>query len=228
MENQETQSVRLKGVGDSLWVTLDTTQPIDTLKNELTTLFERLKHLASQAKVILDPGTSRADEHVMERLGAFLKETFNVGQVTQPPQKRSSEEERIRRRDMSRAWQHRRSDVLMLAGRVRSGQKVTAKKHLLIMGDLNPGGEVVAGGDILIMGSMRGTAVAGQPNDEDAIILALDFRPTQIQIGGYVAAGLTSSPGTAAEFAFVEDDAIVVADYLKTNPYGRMPWPEVR
>ena len=116
----------------------------------------------------------------------------------------------------------------MLAGRVRSGQKVTAKKHLLIMGDLNPGAEVVAGGDILIMGILRGTAAAGQPGNEEAIILALDFRPTQIQIGGYIASGTSKSPGTVTELAFVENNAIVVADYLKINPYGRLPWPEVR
>ncbi len=225
---QNTPSVKLKGVGDSLWVTLDPSQPSELLQEELTKLFGRLKHLASQAKVVLDPGTPQGHDGLIENLGGFLKETFGVGFVSGPPKKRSFEEEKSRKRDVDRSWKHHRSDVLMLAGRVRSGQKVSAKKHLLVMGDLNPGAEITAGGDILVMGSMRGIAAAGQPNNEDAIILALDFRPTQIQIGGYVAAGLTSSPGAIAEIAFVEDNAIIVADYLKTNPYGRLPWPEVR
>lgn len=226
--SQGTSFVRLKGVGDSLWVTLDPTQPTDLLQEELVRLFGRLKHLALQARVILDPGTTHGHEDLIENLGTFLKENFGVGFVSGPPKKRSADEEQSRKRDVNLSWKHRRSDVLILAGRVRSGQEVTARQHLLIMGDLNPGGKVVAGGDVLILGSMLGTAAAGQPGNEDAIILALDFRPTQIQIGGYVAAGPPCSPRTVAEYAFVENNAIVVADYLKENPFGRLPWPEVR
>ncbi len=224
-----TPSVKLKGVGDSLWVTLDPSQPEDLIQNELTTIFGRLKHLATQARVILDTGESSGPNDVLiNKLGDFLKESFGVGYISGPPAKRSHWEQRKRTKDANQSWQHHRSDVLMLAGRVRSGQKVSARKHLLIMGDLNPGSEVTAGGDILIMGSMRGSAAAGQPGNEDAIIVALDFRPTQIQIGGYIAAGIESSPAKAAEIAFVENNAIVVADYLKTNPFGKLPWPEVR
>jgi septum site-determining protein MinC len=105
---------------------------------------------------------------------------------------------------------------------------VTARKHLLILGDVNPGGEVVAGGDILVIGSLCGTASAGQPDNLDAIVLALDFRPTQVQIGGFVAAGLPDSPGKITEFAHLENGAIMVEDYLKAAPFGRLPWPQVR
>jgi septum site-determining protein MinC len=126
------------------------------------------------------------------------------------------------------AWRHYRSEVLMLMGRVRSGQKVTAGNHLLILGDVNPGAEVWAGGDILIMGSLRGTAVAGQPENEKAIVLALDFQPTQIQIGGIVGAGLPPSSKKQVEFAHVENDTIVVEAYLDANAFGRLPWLQVR
>jgi septum site-determining protein MinC len=115
-----------------------------------------------------------------------------------------------------------------VTGRVRSGQKVEAGKHLMLLGDVNPGGQVTAGGDIFIMGSLRGTATAGSPDDTSSIILALDFRPSQIQIGGFVAAGTPSDPGTAAEFARVENGGIVVEPYLKANPFGKIPWPEIR
>ncbi len=226
--NQNISSVKLKGVGDDIWVTLDPSQPVDLLREELTKIFARLKHIAFQARVVLDPGTPKGYEDLIEELSAFLKETFGVGFVSRPAKKRSVKEEIARKRDVNRSWKHHRSDVLMLTGRVRSGQKVTTKKHLIIMGDLNPGAEVVAGGDILIMGSMRGKAAAGQPNNDDSIILALDFRPTQIQIGEYVAAGLKSSSRSVAEFASIRNDTIVVADYLAENPFKRVPWPEVR
>jgi septum site-determining protein MinC len=118
--------------------------------------------------------------------------------------------------------------MLVLAGRVRSGQRVTAERHLVIMGDVNPGAEVLAGGDVVVLGSLKGTAIAGQPDNEESIVFALDFRPTQIQIGSYVAAGLPTSPERIAEFAHVEEDTIVVDNYLEVNPFGRLPWPQVR
>lgn len=226
--NQDRSPVRLKGVGDSLWVSLDPSHPADFLQNELGILFKRLNHLAVNARVIIDAGEDEGCEGLVEDLGRYLKETFNIGSFSRPPRNRSATEERIRKRDMVRSWHHYRSDVLMLAGRVRSGQKVSAKKHLLILGDVNPGGEVVAGGDILVMGSLCGTAAAGHPNNEEAIVLALDFRPTQLQIGGFVAAGIPSSISKTTEFAHLENGAIVVEEYLKANPFKRLHWPEVR
>jgi septum site-determining protein MinC len=226
--------IRIKGVGGSLWVTLDPETPLDILQEGLRQRFEQMKNLAENARVIIDTGSPEAHRGLVTQLGDFLKAAFPVASVAAPPQASPQapptvdSAPRIRQRDMSRAWQHHRSDVLMLTGRVRSGQKVTARKHLLILGDVNPGGEVVAGGDILVIGSLCGTASAGQPDNLDAIVLALDFRPTQVQIGGFVAAGLPDSPGKIAEFAHLENGAIMVEDYLKAAPFGRLPWPQVR
>ena len=190
--NENRQAVKLKGVGDGLCITIDPSQSVDVLKNELVAVFQRLNEMAMKSKVTLDTETGENHTDLLDDLGVFLKDRFGVATVSLPPNRRSRsrEEERSRKRDMDRSWQHHRSHVLMLAGRVRSGQKVTAKKHLTIMGDVNPGAEVVAGGDILVMGSLKGKAAAGYPDDEERIILALDFQPEQLQIGGHVVTGI--------------------------------------
>lgn len=224
-ENQLRPPVRLKGVGDSLCVILDTAHPISYLQEELDRLFRQMKHLAVNARITLDVGEQEEGEELVEELGKFLKETFGVRSVSRTHRKHAVPEDQDRNRD---SWYHHQSDVLMITGRVRSGQKVTARKHLLILGDVNPGGEVLAGGDIFIMGSMRGTAIAGQPDNKDAIVLALDFQPTQVQIGKVVAAGLPPSPRKLTEFAYMENGTIVVEDYLEADPFGRLPWPQVR
>jgi septum site-determining protein MinC len=229
MKNNKDLPVRLKGVGDSLWVSIDPLLPVDRLQSELIKPFERLQHLAVNARVIIDPGDHKNCDKLIESLGNFLKAKFQVGHVSKPNVKKSgADKNRIRQQDMGNSWHHYRSDVLMIAGRVRSGQKIETKKHLLILGDLNPGAELIAGGDIIIMGSLKGKASAGQPENEEAIIMALEFRPTQIQIGGFVAAGIPDTAGKRPEFASVEDNAIVVDDYIKNNPFSRMAWPEVR
>jgi len=130
MEKEENQfkspSVRLKGVGDSLCVILDPAQPIDCLQKELGRLFKQMKHLSVNARITLDVGEQDGCEELVEELGKFLKETFSVGSVSRSPKKQPAPE-RIRKRNVEHSWYHHQSDVLMLTGRVRSGQKVTAR-----------------------------------------------------------------------------------------------------
>ena len=227
--NDHRQSVKLKGVGDGLRVTIDPSRSADVLKRDLTAVFERLNDLAVQSKVVLDTESEERHGALLDELGRFLKARFKVEAVSATPggRSRSREEQRTRKRDMDRSWQHHRSHVLMLAGRVRSGQKVTARKHLTIMGDVNPGAEVVAGGDILIMGSLKGKAAAGHPDDGEKIIVALDFQPEQLQIGSHVVTGIPAFQEGRAQFAHLVNNKILVDDYLKANPFGRLPWPEV-
>ncbi len=218
----------MKGVGDSLWITLDPTQRVELLLNELDILFKPLKNLSENMRVVLDPGDAEGYDQVLDTLEKYIKKHFNVKTVIPPPPNRPINQGRLRQRDMDHYWHNYSSDALMLAGRVRSGQKVTTLKHLMILGDVNPGAEVSAGGDIIVLGSLCGTAFAGQPDNADVIILALDFRPTQIQIGNFVAAGMHSEPTYIAEFAHVEKGAVVVEEYLKANPFKRLVWPQVR
>jgi septum site-determining protein MinC len=227
-QSQDKSQVRLKGVKDGFRVTLDPTQPKAFLEEELTRLFNQLQHLALNSRVILDIGDTEGHQEVIDNLAIFLKNKYNVGSVSTPQREQDTMEDKPRKLDMSSTWHQHHTDALMIAGRVRSGQKISAKKHLVILGDVNPGCEIIAGGDILIMGNLGGTALAGQPDNEDAIILAIGFKPIQIQIGGIIAAGLPTSSAHVIEFAHVENGRIVVEDYIKANPFGRLTWPVVR
>jgi septum site-determining protein MinC len=237
-ENQEKPAIRVKGVGDSLWVAVDSSLTLNTLQSELKKVFDRLKlkHSVENTRVVLDPGDDAGHDYLLDSLGAFLKTNYGIGTVSPPPKKQLPQTDpqttpqtgKNRQKDMAGAWRYRRSEVLMMTGRVRSGQKVEASKHLVLLGNVNPGGQVIAGGDILIMGSLRGTAKAGQPENEEAIILALDFQPSQVHIGGYVAAGLPFTGQAIAEYAHVQEGTIVVDNYLQSDPFGKMPWPETR
>ncbi len=227
MIEEKEPSVKLKGVGDGFRVTMNPAVPEDQLKQEVKNLFERLKHLAINARVILDIGNAKGYESLIANMSSYLKDNFHVGIVTTPPEKRSIPVERIRQRDLSKGWTNHRSEVLMLRGRVRSGQSIKAKKHLVIMGNVNPGAEISAGGNIIVIGRLMGQIHAGCPDNEDAIVFALDFRPTQIQIGGIVAVGSDEKSVSGAEFACIDDGRIIVQNYLETEPFGKIPWPEV-
>jgi septum site-determining protein MinC len=190
---EETPSVRIKGVGNSLWVTIAPDAPFEIIQAELDRLFEPLKHLAHTARVILDTGAGHGDDDRRNRIRTYLKDAFDLRKIMTPQDESQDKEKRFRMKNSRHIIQHH-SDTLVIAGRVRSGQAVHAKKHLIIMGDVNPGCELTAGGDILVIGGLCGTAAAGQPDNRDAIILALDFRPIQVKIAEVGAGG---RPGCA-------------------------------
>lgn len=228
MTIEQSQPVRIKGVGNSLWVTIAPDAPFELIQTELARLFKPLKHLAHSAKVVLDTGAGQGSDERRRQISRYLKDVFNLNEIITPKQKKREDVKRFKMKNSNTILSQHRNDTLVMAGRVRSGQTVQAKKHLIIMGDINPGCELIAGGDILIIGSLLGTAAAGQPNNRDAIILALDFRPIQVKIGEIVAAGLPSTGQGAPEFAHLENDAIVVENYLAANPFKRISWPVIR
>ncbi|MFQ5558983.1 MAG: septum site-determining protein MinC [Nitrospinota bacterium] len=233
----EETPLRVKGVGDGLWMTLDPLRPVDHLVTQAGKAFERLGHLTKNASVVVDSGEKDAPDVLMLEMERYLKERFQVATVTKaPPRLKKKQlpkkgEERVPKAGKTEQEKPGTSETgldLSIAGRIRSGQRIFSGRHLTILGDVNPGAEVVAGGDILVLGNLNGTALAGQPDNSSAIIVALNFRPTQVQIGGYVAAGLPPLKESRVEFACVRDGNIVVKDYVKENPFGSIQFPSIR
>jgi len=74
------------------------------------------------------------------------------------------------------------SDTLFLRRTVRSGQAIHHPSNVVVLGDVNPGAEIVAGGDILVWGVLRGVVHAGYPENEQALVCALQLAPVQLRI----------------------------------------------
>lgn len=81
----------------------------------------------------------------------------------------------------------RAPQVLFLKQTLRSGQAISHKGHLVIVGDVNPGAEIMAEGDITIWGALRGMAHAGVGGNINAEIRALKFEPIQLRIAHAIA-----------------------------------------
>src|SRR3712207_9052354 len=77
---------------------------------------------------------------------------------------------------------------LLVAEPVRSGQRVHAHgSDLIVTATVNPGAEVIADGNIHVYGALRGRAVAGGRDDQDARIFALTFDPELGASAGFYA-----------------------------------------
>jgi septum site-determining protein MinC len=103
---------------------------------------------------------------------------------------------------------------------VRSGEKIASEGHVIILGDVNPGAEIIAGYNIMVWGSLRGSAYAGVPDQEEAVIAALHLAPIQLRIAGYIARAPEARPTAAGmpELARIDQQTIVVEAWER----GRM------
>ncbi|MBF0573929.1 MAG: septum site-determining protein MinC [Desulfamplus sp.] len=229
-------SVKLKGVGDGFLVTINPAVPQEEIYKELSTLFGRLKHLTVNAKVVIDIGNIEGYDGLINNIKLLLKSKFDVGSVTRAHDKNSTSTYQLSKQNSSdnnirsnnnKGWISDRSDALILTGRVRSGQKIDTKGHLIIAGNVNPGAELTAGGNIIVLGSLLAPVYAGYPDDDEAFVMALDFRPPNIQIGGVVSMEINSELSGKIVYATVKDNKIITEDYIKTQPFGKIPWPTI-
>ncbi len=73
-------------------------------------------------------------------------------------------------------------EVVFFQKTVRSGNRISSKGHVVVVGDVNPGAEILAGGSVVIWGRLRGTVHAGCNGNDCAIVCALEINPTQLRI----------------------------------------------
>ncbi len=108
-----------------------------------------------------------------------------------------------------------RSRVLILKKTIRSGQKISYRGTVVILGDANPGSEIVATGDILVLGTLRGMAHAGAAGDTTAIVAAYRLRPTQLRIADVISRPPEDKEESPPfpEVARLKDNIIVIEPY---------------
>jgi septum site-determining protein MinC len=108
------------------------------------------------------------------------------------------------------------SNALYLRRSLRSGQKEVFDGDVVLVGDVNQGAEILAGGDAIVFGTLRGVVHAGYPDNQDAVVIALNLVPLQLRIGPYIARadeGQNHRRASRPEVARVKDERIVVEPY---------------
>ena len=101
-------------------------------------------------------------------------------------------------------------------GSLRSGQVISHRGAVILLGDVNAGAEVVASESITVMGAIRGMVHAGAEGDARSIVCALNMQPTQLRIADKI----TYMPPEVLKqkrdtlnpvYAFIEDGQIYIA-----------------
>ncbi len=242
LEREEKQLVQgyiaIKGTRNGLLLTLEPETPFNELLNALSQRLSEAPAFFRGASLALD--TTRRHLRMSERtqLEALLANyQMSVTSLEQSPAAIHKEHETfssVMRIDLPYATQKTSEpvqaqetqldprdsdDTLFLRRTVRSGQAIHHASNVVVMGDVNPGAEIVASGDIIIWGVLRGTAHAGYPDNENAIVCSLLLAPVQLRI-----AYLLSRPPDGLqvqarpEFASIKNGQIVVEAWVSGRP----------
>lgn len=124
------------------------------------------------------------------------------------------------RQNKNGARNRNRTEALFIKSTFRSGESVQHPGDVVVLADVNPGAEIRADGDIVVLGSLKGWAHAGASGDTKAVIIALEFPSTRIQIARYPGIAPAAPPrkpkssDSGTKIAYVRSRSIHVAAFV--------------
>jgi septum site-determining protein MinC len=102
------------------------------------------------------------------------------------------------------------NDGMLVTRTVRSGQVLRHHGHITLIGDVNPGAELIAGGSVVVWGRLRGLVHAGALGNTEAVVCALELRPTQLRIAEQITRAPEGAGRNGPETARVAGGQIIV------------------
>lgn len=171
--------VVFKGTKNGLQVVLSDQADFEEVVERFAQRLQNADFFFRGADVTLDTGGRELTEDqvlVLEELAR--RHRLNVVKVVSE----ASTQERKR----TTSAQEATDETILYRKTLRSGQNIEFAGNVVIVGDVNPGAQVRAGGDIIVMGTLRGVAHAGAAGNEEASVVALRLRPTQLRIGSFI------------------------------------------
>ncbi len=101
-------------------------------------------------------------------------------------------------------------DGMLVTRTLRSGQVLRHHGNITLIGDMNPGAELIAGGSVVVWGRLRGLVHAGALGNAEAVVCALELRPTQLRIAEQITRAPDGAGRNGPETARIEGGQIVV------------------
>lgn len=168
--------VTIKGTKDGLTILLDDQCSFDDLKSELKEKMTRDQHLfgnGPEVVVNVDGGYRYFKKDQEEDIRMIIEDTktIRVG---------SFHSEVMSREDVKKELEE--SSLTTMKQIIRSGQVISVKGDVLLLGDVNPGGVIEATGNIYVLGTLKGIARAGIDGYQKAVVSASVMTPKQISI----------------------------------------------
>jgi len=207
-------AVILKGQRDGITISLDGTMPFAELK-------EHFKRRVADTKQFFEGATSNisfvgrslSDEEEKILLDIITKETTldvpYVGENTYKPVNPS-----FVSNTAPPHLAHNVHNTSFHQGGLRSGQSIRFSGSVVVIGDVNPGSEIIAEGNVIVLGALKGMVHAGCTGNEDCIVSALVFWPTQLRIGNVITFVPIDKRNKKPACAYIQDGQVFIAPLM--------------
>jgi septum site-determining protein MinC len=210
--------ISIKGGKDGLRITIDAAAEWATVLEQLEVQFTQSGSFFAGAKLTLEIGDrSLHEEQVAALLGLMQQHGLSPEAIgaTDRQSRNLARAAGITARPLPRYESPPpnsapESEALLLTRTVRSGQVVRHSGHVTLIGDVNPGAEIVAGGSVIVWGRLRGFVHAGALGNREALICALELRPTQLRIADQIARTPDGAGSSGPEIARLTNEQIIV------------------
>jgi septum site-determining protein MinC len=223
-------AISIKGIRDGLLITVDQGDWADA-ESALIDQIRTKGEFFRGARVALEVGERSLDREEIRKLKTRLAEhdvqlwaLLGSSPETMRSARRMELETELQKEQVTGEGEQKElppiasdekgSSGVLVKHTIRSGRIVRHTGHVVVIGDVNPGAQIIAGGDILVWGRLRGTVHAGAAGDEEALVCALDMRPTQLRIANHVAiAPNERQPRPHPEVAFIREGQIMAEEW---------------
>lgn len=177
----DNNSVIIKGNKYGIVVVLDPDIEFDELKKIVSKKFKESKKFFEKAKMAISfEGRKLSDEEQKEILDIISNNTDM--QIVCIIDNDPKTEELFKKTLEQKLMEIESATGQFYKGILRSGTSLEFETSVIIIGDVNNGARVVSKGNIIVLGSLRGNAYAGAGGNTNAFVVALDMRPTQINL----------------------------------------------
>jgi septum site-determining protein MinC len=211
--------IKFSGTDYGLLMRLEWDTSFPQLLVEIEEHLQQSRAFFNGAQVFLEVGQRPVLQHDMEQLAVIL-ERYDVtlqGVISTPP----SQTRRVPVVSSPLPVLDPNTMLHVERRTVRSGEKIAAEGHVIVIGDVNPGAEVIAGSSIFVWGSLKGAAYAGVPDQTEAVIAALHLAPIQLRIAAYIARPPEAQSATVSvpQLARIDRNNIVVEAWDRSRAF---------
>lgn len=181
--------VEFKGNVNGLYLTVNEEIAFDILMTSLKELLDKSADFYRGSSIVACMGkafTYREKADMADLIGSYDISVVSLEPLQAKAAPVKVEPPQVIEREIVVEKEVIKSDTQFIYGTMRSGKRIDYPGHVLVFGDVNPGAEIIAGGNIVILGKLKGFVHAGAYGNEDAIVVANYFAPTQIRISGFI------------------------------------------
>lgn len=217
------EAVNIKGTKNGLVIIFNPDMDVNEIKNNLKLKMETSKGFFKGAKFSVFNSRSDANNSFIDELERICLQYGLIpsGEVSWPPAPGKDEPASARRKPtpVIPIRQQSQSDgevTLLLKRTIRSGQRISSRHNVMVMGDVNPGAEVISEGSIYVMGACKGIVHAGVNGNLMSEVFALRLMPIILRIGSIAADGIPpdlAGPGMAK----VHRGSIVISEFINST-----------